>query len=94
MENKINNISGDSLTPHSGLSFTTFDKDQDVWDKNCAEEYKGAYWHGACHQSNLNGLYLRGETDQHATGMVWEAFKGYDYALKVSEMKFKPVYDY
>ena len=82
------------LEYHNGLSFTTFDRDQDTWDKNCAEEYKGAWWHKGCYHSSLNGLYLRGETDQFGTGMVWKAFKGYYYALKTSEMKFKPEYDY
>jgi len=86
---------GDSLLEyHNGHSFSTFDRDQDTWGQNCAEAYKGGWWHKSCHYSNLNGLYLGGETKQSAIGMVWEAFKGYGYALKVSEMKFKPVYDY
>jgi len=85
---------GDSLSHHNGHSFSTPDKDQDSHKSaNCAEIYS-PWWHVACHASNLNGLYLEGETTKHATGMVWKSFKGYYYSLKTSEMKFKPVYDY
>jgi len=85
---------GDSFSHHHGASFTTFDKDQDTWESNCAVDYNGAWWHKRCHLSNLNGLYLKGENNQRAKGNVWHSFKGYSYALKISEMKFKPVYDY
>ena len=90
--NKYNIISGDSFSHQHGASFTTFDKDQDTWEKNCA--VNGAWWHKRCHLSNLNGLYLKGKNTQAAKGNVWKTFKGYNYALKISEMKFKPVYDY
>ena len=82
-------ILGDSLSYHNGHSFSTPDKDQDAHSSNCAETY-GPWWHVSCHYSNLNGLYLVGSS----RGMVWEAYKGYNHALKTSEMKFKPVYDY
>lgn len=74
--------------------FTTKDMDQDTWETdNCAERYKGAWWHNQCHNANLNGMYLSGETEQFATGMVWAPWKGYRYSLKTSQMKFRPLYD-
>jgi len=75
------------------MKFSTKNKDQDTTSKeNCAQTFKGAWWYQACHRSNLNGLYLKGETDQFATGMVWEPFRGHYYALKTSQMKFRPDY--
>uniref|UniRef100_A0A182YJK9 Fibrinogen C-terminal domain-containing protein n=1 Tax=Anopheles stephensi TaxID=30069 RepID=A0A182YJK9_ANOST len=81
---------GDSLSDLKGNSFSTQDMDNDTWDKNCAVSYHGAWWYAACHQSNLNGKYLRGQTNEFATGMVWKAFRGYHYALKSSKMMIRP----
>ncbi|XP_049542159.1 ficolin-2-like [Anopheles darlingi] len=81
---------GDSLTEKLGMKFTTLDADNDTWDKNCAVEYTGAWWYTACHGSNLNGLYLRGETKIFAKGMVWKAFRGYHHSLKSSKMMIRP----
>ncbi|XP_050074991.1 ficolin-1-like [Anopheles maculipalpis] len=81
---------GDSLSDLKGNSFTTQDADNDTWDKNCAVSYHGAWWYGACHASNLNGKYLRGETTESAVGMVWKSFRDYDYALKSSKMMIRP----
>lgn len=81
---------GDSLETQKGMKFTTLDADNDIWDKNCAVKYTGAWWYAACHQSNLNGQYLRGDTDQFATGMVWYKFRGNHHSLKSSKMMIRP----
>lgn len=75
------------------MKFTTFDQDNDNdGGRNCAEDFKGAWWYYACHLSNLNGLYLNGDhSGQYAVGVNWETFKGYYYSLKKSEMKIRPV---
>ena len=50
---------------------------------------KGAWWYYSCHKSNLNGLYLNGQHASHADGVNWFTFRGYNYALKRTEMKVK-----
>lgn len=75
------------------MQFTTIDQDNDKdGNRNCAVAFKGAWWHDACHTSNLNGIYLNGDhSDQFAIGVNWKAYKGYYYSLKKAEMKIRPV---
>ncbi|XP_058065834.1 ficolin-2-like [Anopheles bellator] len=93
----INNITGysgtagDSLDSVAGMKFSTLDSDNDTWQSSCAVTYNGAWWYSACHRSNLNGRYLRGETKEYATGMVWDSFRGYHYSLKSSKMMIRPM---
>uniref|UniRef100_A0A182MLP8 Fibrinogen C-terminal domain-containing protein n=1 Tax=Anopheles culicifacies TaxID=139723 RepID=A0A182MLP8_9DIPT len=81
---------GDSLGNVRGMPFSTFDADNDTWEGNCAVTYSGAWWYSACHSSNLNGKYLRGETKEYATGMVWRTFREYYYSLKSAKMMIRP----
>nr|XP_058952653.1 microfibril-associated glycoprotein 4-like [Pocillopora verrucosa] len=72
--------------------FTTRDRDNDHDTKrNCAIAFNGAWWYSACHASNLNGLYLRGNHSSYANGVNWKGWKGYHYSLKRTEMKIRPV---
>ncbi|XP_071948537.1 fibrinogen C domain-containing protein 1-like [Antedon mediterranea] len=82
---------GDGLSTHSGMQFSTFDRDNDRWTGNCARDYTGAWWYTSCHNSNLNGQYLRGRTTQYAKGIVWQQFMGYNYSLKEASMMIKKI---
>ncbi|XP_055523471.1 microfibril-associated glycoprotein 4-like isoform X2 [Wyeomyia smithii] len=88
---KINKIdgyygtAGDSMNYTINGYFTTFDQDHDTNEKeNCAVKYHGAWWYKACHSSNLNGKFLRGNTTEFGAGMNWNTFHGMNYALKSS----------
>ncbi|XP_053953033.1 ficolin-2-like isoform X1 [Anastrepha ludens] len=83
---------GDSLTAHVANKWSTPDRDNDRDKDNCAQLYKGGWWFENCHLSNLNGLYLRGAYPQEkfAQGIVWHAFRGYNYALKFTQMMIRP----
>jgi len=81
---------GKSL-PARGTKFSTVDRDNDAWSKNCAERFSGAWWYSACHNSNLNGLYLRGEHESFGDGVNWYHWKGYHYSLKLTVLKIRGV---
>ena len=73
------------------MTFTTIDRDNDRSVKNCAVQFKGGWWYNACHSSNLNGRYLKGDhPGSRAQGVNWLTFRGYKYSLKITEMKIRP----
>ncbi|NP_001091362.1 uncharacterized protein LOC100037204 precursor [Xenopus laevis] len=82
---------GDSLSWHKNHSFSTKDRDNDIYfEGSCAQRYKGAWWYTKCHSSNLNALYLRGNHTSYANGVNWSSGKGPHYSYKVTEIKFRP----
>lgn len=83
---------GNSMNLISGLKFSTFDKDQDTWSKNCARTFIGAFWYSNCHDTNPNGVYRWGVDNSHyAIGVEWASWKGRYYSLKAISMKIRPV---
>ncbi|CAB4020870.1 Hypothetical predicted protein [Paramuricea clavata] len=81
---------GDSFTLHKGMAFSTKDSDNDTYGKNCAVQFKGAWWYAKCHLSNLNGVYHHGSHKSYADGINWHTWKGYHYSLKSTSMKIRP----
>ncbi|GFS78613.1 techylectin-5A, partial [Nephila pilipes] len=79
------------LEKHDNRKFSTKDQDNDDHKENsCAQTYKGGWWYGACHNANLNGLYLRGPHESWANGVNWKTFKGHKESLDSTEMKIRP----
>ena len=74
---------GDSLTYHSGNTFSTHDQDNDHWSAHCAQSFHGAWWYHSCHYSNLNGGY--GKTD-YANGLSWYHWVGYYNPVEYTKM--------
>ncbi|XP_076342435.1 techylectin-5A-like [Tachypleus tridentatus] len=83
---------GDGFSGHNGYSFSTKDKDNDIYETSCAQTFKGGWWYSKCHSSNLNGLYLNGEHESYADGVEWGAWKGQKYSLPDVEMKIRTLY--
>ncbi|KAK2909524.1 hypothetical protein Q8A67_005361 [Cirrhinus molitorella] len=83
---------GDSLSFHDGQKFTTLDKDQDLYEQNCAKHHLGAFWYKNCHGTNPNGVYLWGEDPTYyGIGDVWYSWmNSHAVGLKSISMKIKP----
>uniref|UniRef100_A0A672MSY6 Tenascin-X-like n=1 Tax=Sinocyclocheilus grahami TaxID=75366 RepID=A0A672MSY6_SINGR len=78
---------GDSLTYHNGRPFSTRDRDPQPFITRCAMSYRGGWWYKNCHEANLNGLY---NTDTNHQGVIWTKWKGKDFSIPFTEMKFRP----
>ncbi|EDX03945.1 techylectin-5B [Drosophila simulans] len=83
---------GDSMMHNRNQNFSTFDRDNDGWHKNCAEEYVGAWWHVNCTYSNLFGIYVKGDEGQYFQwkGIVWHSWRNESYSYKVMQMMVRP----
>lgn len=73
------------------MMFSTKDNDNDQWGKNCAATYGNGWWFNRCHQTNLNGIYYKKQTDSLA-GMTWYYWENGNKweSLKSSKMMIKP----
>ncbi|KAH8321864.1 hypothetical protein KR067_006924 [Drosophila pandora] len=84
-----NGTAGESLSYHLGMPFSTFDKDNDRSNINCAVKYFGAWWYNDCMASNLNGAYLDGAflgPELYGKGISWGMGKGFSYSYKTVTM--------
>ncbi|KAG9480020.1 hypothetical protein GDO78_011827, partial [Eleutherodactylus coqui] len=87
------------FTSHANMKFSTYDRDSDKWEENCAEMYGGGWWYNNCQAANLNGIYYNGgQYDPRnnvpyeiENGIVWVLFKPADYSLKTVKIKIRPV---
>ncbi|KAK2171449.1 hypothetical protein NP493_1064g00042 [Ridgeia piscesae] len=70
----------DSLSYHSGHSFSTWDNDYS--ETVCTVLSTGGWWFDRCLESNLNGNYQ--------SDIVWTRWKGLQ-SLKVTTLKIRPV---
>ncbi|CAL4249562.1 unnamed protein product [Meganyctiphanes norvegica] len=80
---------GDSLTYHTGMAFSTFDLDNDLYTANCAESNHGGWWYKDCYDSNLNGFYFEdGRSD--ITSANWKYFPAKYVSLQRIQMMTRP----
>ncbi|XP_042555708.1 fibrinogen-like protein 1 [Dipodomys spectabilis] len=76
---------------HQRMKFSTWDRDNDNYEGNCADEDQSGWWFNRCHSANLNGIYYQGSyTAQTDSGIVWYTWHGWWYSLKSVVMKIRP----
>lgn len=86
-------------TSHNGMQFSTFDKDNDKYDGNCAMQDGSGWWMNRCHAAHLNGKYYQGGryTEKDAgefgydNGIIWVTWHNRWYSLKETTMKLIPL---
>ncbi|XP_062131361.1 ficolin-2-like [Drosophila sulfurigaster albostrigata] len=64
-------ITWDAMREAENMQFTTFDRDNDIDDGNCADAYNG-WWHSNCYYCNLNAPYGP-DLDWYAVDQLKEA---------------------
>ena len=73
---------GDSLSDHSGQSFSTVDRDNDLSASvHCSETYRGGWWYKDCHDSNLNGVWYD-KASNGEDGILWNSWRPQASLLK------------
>uniref|UniRef100_A0A665WAF5 Fibrinogen gamma chain n=1 Tax=Echeneis naucrates TaxID=173247 RepID=A0A665WAF5_ECHNA len=86
-------------TMHNGMQFSTFDRDNDRYDGNCAQQDGSGWWMNRCHAAHLNGKYYQGGryTEKDAgeygfdNGIIWVTWHNRWYSLKETTMKIIPL---
>ncbi|XP_063417037.1 techylectin-like protein [Mytilus trossulus] len=77
---------GDSLAYHNDTRFSTKDNDNDKnGSQNCASVYTGSWWFGACHYSNLNGVFK----GSGAKGINWYYWRKTFDTIQTSTMMIR-----
>ena len=78
----------DAFTYHLGQRFSTKDRDNDFIFGSCAQMYRGGWWYGKCHKSNMNGVY---GSQPSKSGIVAYSWKGFhDQNLVQTSMMIRP----
>ena len=89
-------IAGDSLKYYADGAFSTYDKEVDTSNINCAQRHQGAWWYdGDCDAyyygyANLIGPYIGSPKTGSYQAMTWYTWKRTE-ALKKSEMKIRRI---
>ena len=83
-------VSDDEMAQHNGMMFSTYDRDNDNSNRNCASVNKGGWWYTDCHDTNPTGVYLSGGVCD-GTGMHWFAHpKCSTYSFKIMTFTLIP----
>ena len=85
-------LSGDSLSGHNGLGFTTSDHDVDSNPgANCAKYLGGSWWFHDCYDSCLTCEYVIATPGtQECASMSWNAVN-YCEPLRMAKMMIRPM---
>ncbi|KAE8630106.1 hypothetical protein XENTR_v10000697 [Xenopus tropicalis] len=90
------------FTSHNGMQFSTYDRDNDKFEGNCAEQDGSGWWMNRCHAAHLNGKYYQGGsyteadsgTSGYDNGIIWATWRSRWYSMKSVTMKMIPLNRY
>ena len=76
---------GSQINSQRNMKFTTFDRDNDHKNVNCAVKYHTGWWYNECYKVKLNGKYSPVETSDDREAPHWDGFR-YFKSLKETKM--------
>ncbi|XP_076809847.1 angiopoietin-related protein 6-like [Clavelina lepadiformis] len=79
---------GDSLTYHNNRPFSSRDRDNDSYSRNCVD-YRGGgggWWFGACRHSSLNALWGQSRVQNE---MIYWTYWSNSMHIRSTKMKFR-----
>ncbi|XP_037128263.1 fibrinogen C domain-containing protein 1-like isoform X2 [Syngnathus acus] len=85
LANGYSGNAGNGLVTHSGMKFSTSDRDQDgreVHGENCAAVHDSGWWYNNCGNTDLNGVFSEG----YDSKMKWSKLD----PLRFVETKIRP----
>ena len=65
----------DAMAYHNGMSFSTYDNDNDGGKRHCGRDHKGGWWYNNCYGSLLTG--------SHTDSRVWQRLLWYDGTVPI-----------
>ncbi|XP_058122420.1 ficolin-3-like [Anopheles ziemanni] len=77
----------DNFITYRGRKFTTFDRNNDAFDMDCAVLRHGAWWYEGCTNQNLNGRYQN--TTNDPSSMTWFGLKNDFRGLSFSRIMIR-----
>ena len=74
----------------NGAKFSTMDRDNDVWSKDCSAKHgNSGWWFSKCMAGNLNGINFAANTIDD-NGIYWHTFENSKISLKTVTMSILP----
>ena len=83
-------VLGENWIHHDGMFFTTKDRDNDIYDSNCAVMFAGGWWHKDCYELNPNTYFSKVEDVPDGLSLLWRNWHNTYYkTLKSFRMSIK-----
>ncbi|XP_041377007.1 slit homolog 3 protein-like [Gigantopelta aegis] len=97
----VGNYSGDAGDPfhfnsnrfsQDNMPFSTYDRDNDPYNDNCARVYSSGFWYNQCWAANPTGKYYNSGsyTTRVHDGVEWWTWQRDRYSLRAITMSFRP----